>query len=723
MNWSRGLIVNGLIGILGVASLIAVVATTGLVSTKDREGREQNLLPVFRVEDVLSLDLSENGRQISLQRGSAKDGGAAAFELVRPVKELADAATVDKFLNGIAGAKALRPVADGTNRNALGLEAPSARIVLRSKKFDCEIDLGGAAPTPEGAHYVEVRSAGAPPKILLVDKSVSEDLGFDLDAFRLRSLVSLNEADVARVSIKSPSLDLNLVRGAGKTFLLDGEQKFRADRDTVSSLFFQLSRMSANRFLTNAEAEAALAQNRAHFVLEAKDPQDSVSIDVGGACPGDDTETVAERTAPSAQAACTSRELDATLALKRDAFLDEHAFSLHVDEVEEFDIASGAEKFRLVRKGTSFVLHAKTDSDVALEAGNQRINDVLEARGNVIQQPKLDELGLEPTKTKVTLRSSAGSEEDVNEEVVRVGNKDRAGNLYVFREADGVTLAIPPDHARAFAFDSTLLYAKKLSEFGPSSFISAEIERRAGKEVLSRDASGALQLESPKGFEADPALAAEVVQTLGALEAERFVADADDGSFGFSRSPLNVHFTFKSAEGPKIEHTLRFGDDTALGVFATLDQGGPIFVLARSVRDALDTLLINRAPFSVDPSTLAGFTLESEGRTLRFARHGDHFEPNPKASFPEDRLADLLEAFDGLRPEAGIHTGPAEAAEGMAKPALTLRISPQKGATQSLIFGAGDSWRGTSIFYLRIAGVDATFVIAQNKIRPLLAAF
>jgi hypothetical protein len=27
------------------------------------------------------------------------------------------------------------------------------------------------------------------------------------------------------------------------------------------------------------------------------------------------------------------------------------------------------------------------------------------------------------------------------------------------------------------------------------------------------------------------------------------------------------------------------------------------------------------------------------------------------------------------------------------------------------------------VFYLRVAGVDATFVIAQGKVRPLLAAF
>ncbi len=59
----------------------------------------------------------------------------------------------------------------------------------------------------------------------------------------------------------------------------------------------------------------------------------------------------------------------------------------------------------------------------------------------------------------------------------------------------------------------------------------------------------------------------------------------------------------------------------------------------------------------------------------------------------------------------------------MAKPILTLRISPKVGPAQSLTFGAGDSWRATSIFYLRVSGVNATFVIAQSKVRALTAAF
>ncbi|HEY3667867.1 MAG TPA: hypothetical protein VGL19_17815, partial [Polyangiaceae bacterium] len=62
---------------------------------------------------------------------------------------------------------------------------------------------------------------------------------------------------------------------------------------------------------------------------------------------------------------------------------------------------------------------------------------------------------------------------------------------------------------------------------------------------------------------------------------------------------------------------------------------------------------------------------------------------------------------------------PALAAEGFGKPSLVLRLTPKVGAGQTLTFGAGDSWRSTSVFYLRVSGINATYVVAQSKVRAL----
>lgn len=716
MSLGRSTWLNAGIAVLACASAVAVVATRNVASTKDSEGRAENLLPVFRAEEAQRVELSQKDRKISLLR-SGTDAGAVVFSLVEPVRELADATAVDRLLSALASARTLRPVERGPALSAFGLDQPAVRIAVQTPKRSYHLALGGPAPTPTGARYVQVDSGEGAASLFVVTKSVADDLSVELDAFRLRSLVSVSEADVTRVAITSPTLNVALRRSTGMSFVLEGDPPRLADRETVRSLFFQLGRLSATEFLRTAEAEAAIGAARAHFVLETKDSKVPLTFDAGGTCPGDSTQLVIIRRSPDTQSGCAPRELEATLSLKANDFLDRHPFSLHTDEVEELDIASGQRKWALLRKGSGFVLHEASETQVTLEAGNQRIQALLDAQGDPVENPVLSQLGLDPAASSVTLRSSAARAQDVVQQVVRVGHSP-SGELFVYREQDARVLRVPREHARAFALDSTLLYSRKLSEFGPSSFVSAELEQSGRKQILRRQGP-ALRLEQPRGFEPDGVLSADLIQALGALTAERFVADRDDGTFGFAHSPLSVRFAFKKDDGTQVERVLRFGSETALGVFATLDEGGPVFTLARSVQDACSVLLINRANFTASADALRAITLEARGRTLHLERQGERFAPVPSDALPADRVPDLLDAIADLRPEAGIHTGPAEPAEGFAKPTLTLRVTPRAGAEQTVTIGAGDAWRSTSVFYLRVSGIEATFVVAQSKVRAL----
>ncbi|MEO6601348.1 MAG: DUF4340 domain-containing protein [Polyangiaceae bacterium] len=717
MKLTRGTLLNASIALLAGASVIAVVATRNVASTKDSEGRARNLLPVFRREDATRVELRRAEQKIAFAR-TGNDGGSAVFSLIEPVRELADGSTVDKFLSVLGDARALRPVERGPALSTFGLDKPALRIAVQTPKRAYHVALGGPAPTPPGARYVQVDTGDGAPDIYVVSKSVADDLNVELDAFRLRSLVSVSEADVTRVTITSPTLNIALRRSTGTSFLVEGEPKLLADRETMRSLFFQLGRLSATEFLSATEGEAALGTERAHFVLESKDSKIPIAFDAGGSCPGDPSQLVIVRRSPDVQSGCAPRELEATLKLLPSDFQDRHPFSLHTDEVEELDISGGQQKFVLKRKGTGFLLHQATETQVELEAGNQRIQALLEAQGERVEGAKLRELGLEPAAITVTLRSSAARDTDVVQQVVRVGNTSTAGELFVYREQDGVVLRLPRAQARAFALDSTLLYARKLTEFGPSNFVSAELDQNGKKQILRRDGQ-VLRLEQPKGFEPDGVLSADLIQALGALTAERFVADRDDGTFGFAHSPVSVRFAFKKDDGSQVQRVLRFGSETALGVFATLDEGGPVFILSRSVQEACSALLINRANFTADQGALNGLTLEARGRTLRFERQGEHFVAVPSAALPSDRVAEVLDSLGDLRPEAGIHIGPPEPAEGFAKPTLTLRLTLRAGPVQTVTIGAGDAWHSTSVFYLRVSGVDATFVVAQSKVRAL----
>lgn len=715
MSGLRGAWLNAGILLLACASGVAVWATRNSVTTSDSAGRDEQLLPVFRSEEVSRLNVSTSSEKISLER-EAGDSGSSAFRLTAPVHELADANRVEKLLSALSSARALRPIDSGPPLSSFGLDKPALRLEVHTPKRVYRLALGGAAPTPAGAHYLQIGSEGDSPKLVVIDKALSEDLTLGLEDLRLKSLVDVSEADVTHIALSAPKLQLALTRKSGSSFVIDAPQEPLADRETVQSFFFQLSRLSATRFLSDAEAEQALGKDRAHFELTTRDSR-KLSFEVGGDCPGDPSQLVFVRRTPDVQRACTTRELNATLALEPDDFWDRHAFSLRADEVEELNLSEGQRKQSLVRKGSAFILHERSDAQVELEAGNQRIQSLVEAQGERMQAPKLAELGLEPAQRTITLRSSAARDSGVVAQVVRVGNADAAGNLLVLREQDSTVLRIPREQARAFALDGTLLYSRKLTEFGISSFISAEIERPSGKQVLRRAANEELRLEQPAGFDPDGALAADLMQALGALTAERFVADRDDGSFGFARSALTVRFAFKAEQNEKRERKLRFGDDTALGVYATLDDG-PVFVLSRATRDTCEALLINRGVIASGASSLTGVVLEARGRRLRFERRGERFVVT-QGSFPEDRISDLLDGLSDLRPEVAVHAGAALPSEGFSSPTLRLELKTKAGPTQTVTFGAGDAWHSTSVFYVRVSGVDATFVIAQSKVRAL----
>ena len=706
--------------VLASASTILVFATRDMAHTSDSAAREQNLFAALHSEDVQRLELLESGQKIVIERGSNL-GGSAPFGLVEPVKEPADPATVEKLLSALSSARALRPVEPGPSPAALGLDKPALRIALHAGKNSYQFALGSHAPTPEGARYAQIRVDHEPEKVLVVAKSLAEELALDLDAFRLRSLVSVNEPDVTHIVISGPKANIELERSTGTNFLVRAEQRqILANRETLKALFFQLSRLTANRFLSASEAESALGPSRSHFEITLKEGKTKLSFDVGGSCPGEPSLLVLVRRAPDVQRACAARELEATLALSASDFIDRRAFSLRADEVEELDISGGKSKFSLLRKGSGFLLHTASETQVELEAGNQRIAELLEAEGERVpfEPGKLSAFELDPAQLSVTLRSSAARDSDVVQQVVRVGKRDDGGNLYVYREQDAVLLRIPRELVRGFFIDSTLLYARNLTEFGLSSFISAEIQNKQEKLVLRRADNG-LRLEEPPGFEPDGALSGDLIQALGALTAERFVADKDDGSFGLQRSSLRVRFAFKNAESVKVEHHLRFGDETALGVFATLEDGGPVFVLARSVRDICQLSLLNRSVFPTNSEAFKAITLEAHGRSLRLNRQGERLLVTPPDSFPQNRVSELLDALGDLRAEAALHTGPALPGEGFSAPFLTLRLSPRQGAPQTVSFGAGDSWRSMSVFYMRVSGMEATFVIAQSKVRAL----
>ena len=70
--------------------------------------------------------------------------------------------------------------------------------------------------------------------------------------------------------------------------------------------------------------------------------------------------------------------------------------------------------------------------------------------------------------------------------------------------------------------------------------------------------------------------------------------------------------------------------------------------------------------------------------------------------------------------EGVVHLGAARTEEQLGKPVLKieveLRQASGKPSRHALRVGAGDSWRDTSVFYVRRDGTDATYAVAQARL-------
>jgi hypothetical protein len=276
--------------------------------------------------------------------------------------------------------------------------------------------------------------------------------------------------------------------------------------------------------------------------------------------------------------------------------------------------------------------------------------------------------------------------------------------------------------------DSTLLKSLRIVDFALSSL--AELELSAPERQVLRRAPNGFELALPRGFQHDGSLATDAVLALGSLTALRFVADRDDGTFGFEKPTLTAHARH-DADGGVRTTKLVVGRSTPGGFFAKIDGDPSVFVIERSVAERLGTLLIDRSPFLADPKTLARVTLVSNGVTRTFERRHDELVAADASGIDPAVTARVVEVLSTLRAEAAAHTGPAGPYEGFADPVLEVRYEPLPGLGKPRSFTVGTTgmnvypWAATgqAARFARAKGIEATFLIADAKLKPLYDLF
>jgi hypothetical protein len=714
------------LAVLAALSAAVVVLTRDVPGTGERLDRSRNLLGVWREDEIRSVTFHAGRKSFRLERGAGPETTARRFALLAPEREDADGAAVDRLISGLGFATPLRRV-DGGEKAAFGLEKPVAALEIAMGETTLRVSLGKEAPSPAGAAYASVARDQEQAELFVIAKDVAALLLMTADDFRERSLVRIGKSEVAELVLTRAEKPLRLVR-AGGGFRIEGAE--RASRDGLEPVFEALARLELQRFSSLSEAETA-RRGAPLLVVRVKPTDEKLGesvVELGGSCPGSPDAVVAVARSPRVRAGCVERSLLAQLEVEREALVDRAPFQARADEVETLRIERGEKKLVLTRRGSSFLLREPSEAAVELDAGNERIAAVLRAAAELAERPDPKALGLEPPSGKVIVTRVAENDAAV-EETLFLGRTDADGTLAARRADDGAVLLFGRDAARAFAVDATLLKGLRVVDFALSSLVELELTAPEPQR-LRRTASG-FELVQPPGFVHDGGLATDAVLALGSLVALRFVADADDGTFGFS-TPTLVASARWDGDGGVRSARLVVGRSTPGGYFAKLDGDPSVFVIERSVADRLGTLLVDRSVFMGDEKTLARVTITANGVSRTLERKRDELVPAASSGIDPSVAARLIEALGALRAEAALHTGPARPHEGFGKPALEVRYEPVPGLGKPRSFRVGASAVASgaptegarqAARYARAEGVEATFAVADAKLKVLFDLF
>ena len=702
-----------LLALAAIASVLVVLATRNAPTTTERDARAKNLVPVWHEDEINRIELRRGDSVLELGRTS--DG----FVVKTPAPEPADDAAAQKLVSGIGFLTPVRRL-EGADVHAHGLDQPRATLAFDMGARKYVLALGDDAPAPAGAVYVALDGAGTSRVAAVIPAEGAKLFATRTDDLRRTALVTLGERDVKELVLERPDGKLTLARAGALGFRLDGGE--RASRDATQPLFTALTRLAATRFLgVRAAEEARGSAPLTRVTLTPRDVKVAKEVlELGGACPAAPNELVAIVRSPLARAACVSADVLGPLSLERAALDDRYPLAARKDEIEALTLERDGKKLTLERQGTSFLLRAPREANVTLDAGNRRLEALARAPAEPVPRPDAKALGFEPPHGTVVARV-IGDDDQAHEERLELGKTAPDGTLYLRRD-DGRVLALGHEAEGDFGVDKTVLQSLKLLDFALSSLV--ELELSAPEHQLVRRAPNGFELVQPRGFSDDGELTTDAVLALGSLTAVRFVADEDDGTFGLATPLCTARVRLEGTHAGAPEHTLRVGRATPGGYFAALAGAPGVFVVERGVALRLSTLLVSRAAFMVEPSTLARITLRTPKHEIVLERRGGELVTK-SGDVPASSVADALETLASLRAEAALHTGPARASEGFATPALSVELEPSPGLGKRRIyrFGSGDSYRDEVVRNARADGIDATFAVADAKLRPLFDLF
>lgn len=703
------------------------------VSTGEAELRKKNLLPAWRADDLEEIRIERGGQLIRFVRRAADEAGNRPWDVeIDGARHPAEEQVLfDQLLGTLEFATFDRAVPpDSVDRAAFGLDAPSEKITIRMGELEMVLSVGGETPASPGSRYAEVAGRG----VYVISKALAEHLAVDPQAYRAKGVVPYLVMDVSALSLDGEGGPRRFVRaawagGRGAGFRFDGstpEGDVRASALVLDTVFVSLGQMQATRFLPLAEAEAAL-EARVTISMTPKDGRPPALLEIGGACPSDESAVVVVRRAPEPLGACVRADVLPPLVRPAQDFVDRGVVGAAFDEISAVILSKGGKTVDLARKGAAFTLRAPEERAIEGETGTAFLDGLLEIEGTIVPPGEAKGLTGSPGIARIQSYSESLMGSSERNEDIEIGEPD-GEHTYVRRKEDGAVLRVATHEARRFE-PSVIALRDRAVFAGPiTDWASLTIEPAGGaRQRVERSSSGGLDLVEPdgEGLAVDAGLTGDMVTFLGKLTAVRWVADAPDPSFGLSTPRLRVSLEAHEGRAPAPRQALAIGAATEGGFFAQVEGERAVFVAPAALVPALDRLVLSRDVMRVLGDDVRRVTLE-EGSQRLLAVTGSGAWKLEGDGLPADadvRAGKLRDALADLRAEGAVSVGPPSPAQGLGAPRARITVEHEGDRRTEIAIGDSDVFRGVRVSFARRSGVDATYAVAQSRVDALLDLF
>ncbi|MEN9577167.1 MAG: hypothetical protein RJA70_176 [Pseudomonadota bacterium] len=728
---------NWLLVVIALVLATLVIGTQNSVTSAEREARARHLMLSFHEQALSAIELQTRTERIGIIRGT---GAEARWLLKAPLHGEADEASVDQLLRNLRYATWLRQVPTDTPRAGLGLDTPEHVIELFMGEVRVRLRLGARATDPADARYMEVAGEGAPNKgVYVVSESTARDLSLPLLEFRARQLSPYGSDELAQIEVTRHEAGERRsfrMKDHGEHWRFQGSlDDALIDRFVMDRLFIALSGLQVQRFVkleTARELQAALEPGALTELVFTPAKSDKgpglqpLRLSLGGECPGDSSLQLAVREGPEAVGACVrAAELQGVLS-SRGHWVDRRLFQARADEVEQIEISQGDRRLEVVRREDGFLMRAPEEAAVEPEAGQRLLSELTDATGSVVSKTPQDGAPVWSPAVpahRVRLSRIAKHEQEPIAEVLEVGAPAPDGSVLVRRESDGLLLLISRQNARQLGPNKLLLKERQLLD------VTTERIRRViltdPAQELVQTQRGVFELKQPNGYEPDGGLAYDLLTAISQLTAERWVSELADESMGFERaSRLTIEYE------PKGKAQFEIGARASGGGYYARIGGDPaVFILRGATQEALSTWLLDRSAFLIDPTQTEHLRLEtSNGASATFERGADQLVLSRAEPEMDSKAAqEILTTLGLLRSEAAISLTGAQSHHGFDRPVLEATVTAravgaEAKSTRRWQVGAGDTYRGLSIYYARIVGDPAIYALPRQSVQQILGA-